>query len=67
MEDLSPGVEGFLSLGKYLKTSIERSRFEIMVDVEVMNLKCYKEMLTPKRIFFMPKKKYEIVSKEGYY
>ena len=33
VEYLSPGFEGHLSLGKYLKTGIERSRFEIMVKV----------------------------------
>ena len=34
VEDLSPGCEGYLSLGKSLKTGIKRSRFEIIVKFE---------------------------------
>ena len=37
VEDLSPGFEGYLSLGKSLKTSIERSRFEIMFKVLLLD------------------------------
>ena len=30
LEDLSPGFEGYLSLGMYLKTGMRKFRFEIM-------------------------------------
>ena len=45
MKALSPGFEGYLSL----KTGIERSSFEIIVKVKVLNLKGYTDLkLKPK-------------------
>ena len=61
LEDLSAIFEG-----KYLKTSIKRSRFEIMVKVYVLHLKCYQKYWLPLKTLFMQKKKKSVTLIENY-
>ena len=66
MEDLSPGFEGYLSFGKYFRAGIERSRFEIMGNVYVLDLKHQKKFDSPKLLLFA-KQKYNIMRKLNYF